>query len=174
MKQETKQERSAGGVVYRKTGDTLEFLIGKHSGYHKWVLPKGMVEKGETLEETALREVFEEVGVRAKIVDMAPLKTIEYFYFADLGEIANKNPHTEDTTRRVIKYQEEGGGKVRIHKSVTYYLMEVESDEQSHGWEMSERKWLSYEDALKTLEFESEREVLQVAGKTLNCAPAEI
>ncbi len=63
MKQATLEEISAGGVVYRQMGDDCEFLIGKHSGYHKWVLPKGLVEKGESYQETAAREVMEEVGV---------------------------------------------------------------------------------------------------------------
>ena len=78
------EEVSAGGVVYRKLGDSCEFLIGKHSGYHKWVLPKGLVESGESYPETAEREVFEEVGVRAKVVDLTPLKTVEYDDFADM------------------------------------------------------------------------------------------
>ncbi len=63
----SKTEISAGGVVYRKIDGEYEVLISKHSGYHKWVLPKGLVEKGEKLEETAEREVEEEVGVKAKI-----------------------------------------------------------------------------------------------------------
>src|SRR5689334_17144071 len=143
-KRTTKEEQSAGGVVYRKTLGKYEFLLGKHSGYHKWVLPKGMQEAGEATQETAEREVYEEVGVRVRTVDVRPLKTIAYYYFADLGEVQHKNPHTEETTRRVIKYQENGGGKVRIHKQVTYYLMELLEDSGAPGWEMEERQWVSY------------------------------
>lgn len=177
------EERSAGGVVFRKTNKltnqqtnkstNFEFLIGKHSGYHKWVLPKGLVETGETSEEAAVREVSEEVGAEAKIVDlpaqagMAPLKTIEYWYFADL-DISGA------TTRRVAKYSEAGGAKTRIHKQVVFYLMEAQKDLGKEGWEMEERKWVSHEEGMKLLAFETEREVFGEAGKALGIgAPAE-
>ena len=64
-----KQEFSAGGVVYRKLQDKFVWLVGLHSGYHKWVLPKGMIEVGETQAQTALREVKEETGIVAEICD---------------------------------------------------------------------------------------------------------
>ena len=169
MNKTTVEEVSAGGVVYRRDGDKILFLIGKHSGYHKWVLPKGLVEKGESQMEAAVREVEEEVGVVAKIVDMSPLKIIEYYYFADMGEIINKNPHTEDTVRRVKKYQEDGGGKTRVHKQVLFYLMEMDHDLGSAGWEMEDRKWVTYDEGSKLLEFETERGVFEVAGRALAC-----
>lgn len=167
MTQTTLGEKSAGGVVYRKSGEQGEFLIGKHSGYHKWVLPKGLVERGESPPEAAMREVAEEVGVEAKIVDMTPLKTIEYWYYADL-DVSGK------TTRRVEKYAEDGGTKTRIHKQVTFYLMEMERDLGKEGWEMEERKWVNLEEGRKLLAFESEREVLGMAKEVLEVgAPAE-
>ncbi|KKU44547.1 MAG: ADP-ribose pyrophosphatase [Microgenomates group bacterium GW2011_GWA2_46_7] len=119
MKQTTLEEKSAGGVVYRKTEGKYEFLMGKHSGYHKWVLPKGLVERGESPQEAGVREVGEEVGVVAKIVDMTPLKTIEYWYYADLDV-------SGETTRRIEKYAEQGGVKTRVHKQVVFFLMEME------------------------------------------------
>jgi len=45
--------------------------------------------------------------------------------------------------------------------------MELEEELPDHGWEMSERKWVSYEEAMKLLGFESEREVLVAASKLL-------
>jgi len=134
------------------------FLIGKHSGYHKWVLPKGLVEKGESLTEAAVREVEEEVGVVAKIVDESPIKIIEYYYFADLDT-------SEETTRRVKSYQEDGGTKTRIHKQVIFYLMEVVEDLGKEGWEMEGRKWGNYDEVMKLLAFETEREVLEQANQ---------
>lgn len=167
MKQTTIEEISAGGVVCRQRDGKYEFLIGKHSGYHKWVLPKGLVERGESAPEAAVREVEEEVGVEVRIIDLAPLKTIEYYYFADLEEV-NK-------TRRVKKYQEDGGAKTRIHKQVVFYLMEGENDLGKEGWEMEERKWVSYGEGMQLLAFETEREVFGLAGKMLGVgAPAEI
>ncbi len=158
-----KQEISAGGVVYRKIDGKIEFLLGKHSGYHKWVLPKGLVERGESQEEAAVREVEEEVGVVARITDLRPLKAIEYWYYADLDV-------SGATTRRVDKYAEEGGEKTRVHKQVIFYLMEMEKDLGKEGWEMEERKWVSYEEGMKLLSFESEQEVFREAGKVLGCS----
>jgi len=137
-------------------------LIGKHSGYHKWVLPKGLIERGESPQEAAVREVEEEVGVEAKIVDLTPLKTIEYYYFADLDTSGT-------TTRRVKNYQETGGSKTRIHKQVIFYLMEMEKDLGKEGWEMEERQWVSYEEGMKLLAFPTEREVFGEAGRILEC-----
>jgi 8-oxo-dGTP pyrophosphatase MutT (NUDIX family) len=169
MKQTTLEEKSAGGVVYRQIGAKIEFLIGKHSGYHKWVLPKGLVERGESQEEAAVREVEEEVGVEARVVDLAPLKTIEYWYYADLEEMKGKDAKGQVSERRVGRYQEAGGAKTRIHKQVIFYLMEMESDLGQAGWEMEERKWVSYQEVMEILAFETEREVFEVAGKILKC-----
>ena len=58
----SRDEISAGGVVYRQTDDGVDVLICKDAGYHKWVLPKGLVRKNEEYDETAVREVREEVG----------------------------------------------------------------------------------------------------------------
>lgn len=174
MKKSIIEEVSAGGVVYRMVGNSagqlgqLEFLIGKHSGYHKWVLPKGLVERGESYIECATREVFEEVGVRGKVVDERPVKTIEYYYMADMEEVANKNPHTEDTIRRVKKYQEDGGAKVKVHKKVYFYLMELVDDSGEHGWEMEDRAWVSYDEAMQRLAFESEKEIMISAYEALH------
>lgn len=60
----------AGGVVYRFKDATPELLL-VSSRYDKsiWVLPKGHIEEGESSDETAVREVFEEAGVRARVVE---------------------------------------------------------------------------------------------------------
>lgn len=57
------RELSSGGVVI--FGNTI-LLLKKYNG--DWVLPKGRVEEGEKLHIAALREVFEESGVKAKII----------------------------------------------------------------------------------------------------------
>lgn len=161
MRLQTKHEFSSGGVVYRQEGKTTEFLMGKHSSYHKWVLPKGLVEKGENPQDTTVREVKEEMGVTAKITDIEPIRSVEYFYIADFKE---KN----DNSRRVISYQENGGKKTRVHKKVVYYLMKyISGDPKNHGWEMEDANWFSYHDALKKLAFEGEKQVLILAAKKL-------
>ena len=89
----SKKEVSAGGVIFKREGKDILWLICKHSGYHKWAFPKGLVESGENIEDTALREVKEEVGVTAKIIQQLPnpesyvytlngmrvFKTVHYF-----------------------------------------------------------------------------------------------
>ncbi|MBU5438445.1 NUDIX hydrolase [Tissierella sp. MSJ-40] len=57
------EEVSSGGVVV--FGNTI-LLLKKFNG--DWVLPKGRVEKGEDIRDTALREVYEEGGVRGQII----------------------------------------------------------------------------------------------------------
>lgn len=58
---------SAGGLVFDRKGRVALVRERKRSGARRWTLPKGRLERGETLEEAALREVHEETGVRARI-----------------------------------------------------------------------------------------------------------
>jgi 8-oxo-dGTP pyrophosphatase MutT (NUDIX family) len=59
----------AGGVVYRMRSGRLEFLlVTARRRPDVWVYPKGHIESGETPQETAVREVEEEAGVRANVV----------------------------------------------------------------------------------------------------------
>lgn len=58
---------SCGGVVLFR-GKILLLYKNYKNKYEGWVLPKGTVETGEEFQDTALREVFEETGVRASIV----------------------------------------------------------------------------------------------------------
>ncbi|WP_430885531.1 NUDIX hydrolase [Fusibacter sp. JL216-2] len=55
---------SAGGVVF--LGNSV-LMLRKFNG--DWVLPKGKVESGESTEQTALREVREETGVKGRIIE---------------------------------------------------------------------------------------------------------
>ena len=60
----------AGGVVYRLKDKTPELLVvTARRDPSAWVLPKGHVERGESTEQTAVREIFEEAGVTARIVE---------------------------------------------------------------------------------------------------------
>jgi 8-oxo-dGTP pyrophosphatase MutT (NUDIX family) len=58
-----------GGVVFKLTSEGPRYLLVEASGTRgRWVFPKGRVEDGETGADTALREVGEEAGVRARLV----------------------------------------------------------------------------------------------------------
>jgi diadenosine hexaphosphate hydrolase (ATP-forming) len=63
----------AGGVVFDSVG---RVLLVRYQGSGAWAFPKGHVEEGETLEQTAVREVQEETGIRASVA--ALLHTTEY------------------------------------------------------------------------------------------------
>ncbi len=161
-----KHEFSAGGAVYTKENDSILWLVGLHSGYHKWVLPKGMIEVGETQAQTALREVFEETGVHATIIDENPIHVESYDYQADYSEDPIAAGGVE---RRVMIYQESGGKQVWVKKTVTFFLMEYESgDIADHSWEMEEVLWLPYEEVLQKLAFTGEQKALQKAFEILS------
>lgn len=60
-------EKSCGAVVYRREGRDLRFLLVKNKNGRHWGFPKGHMEKGETEEQTAIREVREETGLHIQI-----------------------------------------------------------------------------------------------------------
>lgn len=63
-----KKEKSCGAIIYKYQENKLYFLIVKHNRGH-YSFPKGHIEKGETEEETAIREVKEETNVDIKIIN---------------------------------------------------------------------------------------------------------
>jgi 8-oxo-dGTP pyrophosphatase MutT (NUDIX family) len=62
--------RAAGGIVVRRDGDETQFLL-VHRPRGDWTFPKGKAERGETDEETALREVEEETGLTCALGEKA-------------------------------------------------------------------------------------------------------
>ena len=80
---------SCGGVVIHK-GKVLLLYKNQNGKYVGWVMPKGSLELGETLKQTALREVKEETGVTAKISKYVG-KT--QYIFRSNEEIVNKTVH---------------------------------------------------------------------------------
>ena len=71
--------RAAGGVVYRD-GDPdtgPEFLVVHRNRYHDWSLPKGKLDRGESYEEAAMREIQEETGVKCERLDYLGAITYE-------------------------------------------------------------------------------------------------
>lgn len=62
--------RPAVGVVCRRGGDVLLIRRGRAPRQGEWSIPGGKVRRGEGLHEAALRELYEEAGVRARIGDL--------------------------------------------------------------------------------------------------------
>ena len=102
----------AGGIVVRRDKDTIRCLVvtAKKNPQH-WVFPKGHINVGETPEQTAKREVLEETGVQAKILDL--VGTTEFqtrdeavkvkFY---LMEYVAEKGEAEDRGKRWCTYEE--------------------------------------------------------------------
>ncbi len=87
FKRQIKPIEAGGGIVKNQNGEML-FIFRKG----KWDLPKGKLEKGERIEEAALREVEEETGVQSlKITDKTP--HITYHVMKKKGEYRLKVTH---------------------------------------------------------------------------------
>jgi len=68
--------RAAGGVVWRPGSDGRpEVCLVHRPRYDDWSLPKGKLDSGEGFEDAALREVEEEIGIRARLGDELPPAT---------------------------------------------------------------------------------------------------
>lgn len=72
-----KKEKSCGAIVCRPCDSWTEVLLIRHKNGGHWAFPKGHAEKGETEEETALREIKEETGLKVKL-DTSFRHTVTY------------------------------------------------------------------------------------------------
>ncbi|HHJ64249.1 MAG TPA: NUDIX hydrolase [Aquifex aeolicus] len=124
-----RREFSAGGVLFRD-GEVL--LVKNPSGV--WTFPKGLVEEGEAPEETAVREVLEETGVRGEIVGY-------------VGEIS-------------YWYQMKGE---KIFKRVRYYLMRYLEGSPTPSYEVLDASFFPVETARKLLKYRGDREIFKKA-----------
>jgi 8-oxo-dGTP pyrophosphatase MutT (NUDIX family) len=139
----TRDEVSAGGVVFRlrEGGGAEVALILTHE--HRWQLPKGWIDEGESAAQTAVREVREEAGVDAEVV--GPLGDIEYRY--------------------VSKYDAE---PVRVHKRVHVFLLRYTGGStDDHDDEVMEARWVEIGEAERMLAFKDEQRMLAKAREAL-------
>ena len=67
---------AAGAVCWREEKNSLLVAIVHRVRYQDWTFPKGKVDPGETLAETAVREIKEETGLKIKLG--VPLSTMTY------------------------------------------------------------------------------------------------
>ncbi|MEZ5245983.1 MAG: NUDIX hydrolase [Acidimicrobiales bacterium] len=64
---------AAGGIVLRENDGELEVLVVHRPHRADWSFPKGKIDDGESLEQTAVREVEEETGYRCRRMDRLPI-----------------------------------------------------------------------------------------------------
>ena len=140
---QTRQEVSAGGVVYRSGDGGTEICLAARRtrrGELAWGLPKGNVEPAETPEAAAVREVLEETGLEAEIEH--DLGTIRYLYVWE---------------------------GVRVRKQVRFFLMRATGgDVADHDEEMEDVRWFRVARVVKRAAYRGEREVLERAVELLS------
>jgi len=84
---------SAGAIILRGIGGELKIALAHHNNSLKeWVLPKGHVEPGESLEQAALREIHEEAGL-ANVQLINHLGTLMRQSIKPNGEVVDKTIH---------------------------------------------------------------------------------
>lgn len=124
-------EHSCGAVVFTRTEGEIRYVIARMgNGYHGF--PKGHMEPGETETETALREIFEEVGLRPRLLD--GFREESTYVFDAKGKRAKK---------------------------VTFFLGEYADQEiRIQPEELADAALLPYSQAMAVLEFPDSREIL--------------
>ena len=134
---------SAGGVVVSFQRERPSLVVGMRRRARDavtWTLPKGTPDPGETVEQTALREVGEETGLEVRIVERLP--SIEYDFVQD---------------------------GTRIHKVVHYFLMEpIGGDLARHDHEFERVRWVPFDEAGELLSFPTERELVAAAQERIS------
>jgi 8-oxo-dGTP pyrophosphatase MutT (NUDIX family) len=142
-----RREFSAGGVLVRRLHGEVVFAAIRPQGRKEgtWALPKGLVDPGESTEQTALREVEEETGAHGR--PLGKLGDIRYTYTQTWG----------------------AGAGERVFKVVSFFLVRYSggrlgaiADEMRR--EVAEVRWLPLEEAPLLLAYKGEREM---AGKAL-------
>lgn len=126
-------ERSCGAVVFRFINGERRFLLIKNKRSCHWGFPKGHVEKGETDEDTAKREVLEETGIHINIFPR-------------------------------FKHKSEYTIRGKIEKSVLIFLATTEDTQTViQPEEIEDYIWLGYENALSTLNYPNDKDILSLA-----------
>jgi 8-oxo-dGTP pyrophosphatase MutT (NUDIX family) len=133
----SEKEFSAGGVVVRDQREVIVIVPVRRDsrGNRVLALPKGHPAGDESAEEAAAREVSEETGVTAQLIDK--LGDVRYSY---------------ERNRR------------RIAKQVSFYLFEYRSgDVADHDHEIEDARWIPLEQAREDLTYDGEREMIERA-----------
>ena len=138
---QARREFSAGGVVYKSTGDIVWVILIARKNKTIWCLPKGKIEKKESFSEAAAREIKEEAGITAKLVKT--LGNIAYYYVSPID-------------------------KAQIFKQVRFFLFKyLNGSIQEHDDEAEQVKWFKPPEALKIMSYVSERDIMKKALKQI-------
>ena len=131
-------EKSCGAVVFTLINNEIKYLlIINLAGIYGF--PKGHVEQGETEEQTALREVFEEVGLTVKLVS------------GFRSEDEHPIPEKENTIKQIV-----------------YFLGEYSNQEFIYQREeLTDALLVDYETAMSLFQFESSKRILTEANNFL-------
>lgn len=133
-----KKENSAGGIVFFKEDNNVKYLL-ELNKYGFWAFPKGHVEKGEKLLETATREIYEETGV----AEIRPI--------TKLGKM-------------VLDFVKDYDGSNEKIKKKVYMFLFVASDLKL-GEADHEAKWMTKEEVFENLEYENAIKLFKKAIK---------
>ncbi|MEC3973769.1 NUDIX hydrolase [Amycolatopsis sp. H20-H5] len=126
--------RAAGAVLWRRAGERVELALVHRPRYDDWSLPKGKVDPGETIVDTASREILEETGFETVLGRY--LARTEY-------EVAVR------------------GGTGTAHKTVDYFSAEAVSGKFEANDEVDELRWLAAEEAERLLSNATDVRVLR-------------
>ena len=136
-----REERSAGGVVFRLVEGRPVFLLIRDS-YRNWGFPKGHLEPNEPAERAALREVEEETGL-AQLSLRGEVEVIDW-YFRFRGRL--------------------------IHKYCHFFLIESASTEtvpqRDEG--ITACRWVTLDEGLALVSYANAREVLRHAAQLMD------
>jgi 8-oxo-dGTP pyrophosphatase MutT (NUDIX family) len=134
---------SSGGIIFRKDNGEIEVALISRKHGNVWCLPKGTIEKGETLEQTAIREVREETGLEGEILEK--IGDINYWYMSE-------------KKKNYKKY----------FKNVHFYLMKYKNgDTANHDDEVDDAKWFEINKAYEIMTYKSEKEIMKKAMEIL-------
>ncbi|MCK4778101.1 MAG: NUDIX hydrolase [Actinomycetia bacterium] len=132
---------SSGGVIYRYRDGNAEIILIRHVGTREWSLPKGTVEKNEKLEDTAIREVREETGLKGKLI--RKIGQVDYRFY-----IRREN--------------------LQVHKYVSFFLIKYKSGRvEDHDIEVEIARWFFIDEAINVLKFENDKEIVRKAKKMI-------
>ena len=127
-------EKSCGAVIFTRQDNTIRYLIIRHLGGHCG-FPKGHMEPGESEQETAIREIREEVGLSVSLVN------------GFRAEDSYPLPDKPDTQKQVVYFLAESAGQ----------------NISTQPEEISAAYLLPYEEALALLPFPEARRILTEA-----------